>query len=520
MNIKSVRSFCYVSPPALSRWLAERLHGIFLHLKTLLADPRALALKILYAFLMGFTAFLFGLLAVSGNPMLIGLGVGLVGGIMLLMAPALSVLLLIVVGLLMGALISFAGAGFGKLTWVMSAIGMLLLLPVFLSFFNLQRKSMPGYIWLAIGFLLYAVLATVLHFNSLAESIAGFKRYFQAYGLMLALGFLAFSEKNILRWQKLLLAIGLLQLPFCMYELFVLVPRRGGLDTGSATTDVVAGTFGANLEGGSPGIAMVCFVLIIFAFLFARWRNGLIAGSTTLLLSVLLLLPLGMGENKVAMLMLPMVWFVLVRQDVIRSPAKYFPVLLGGVFMTIALGYAYLEWIMHSTLSDALANTISYNFADAGYASFYLNRTTVLTFWFSQQGAKDPVGFFFGNGLGSAFLGQISGHIGMHYPRYGIDLTAASTLLWDLGIVGLLMYVGIFVGAWRTAQKIYRESMDAEVKADCLAIQAAISLFLTLTIYSQDVVNLITQEIVYALVLGYLAHLYARHVDSLKACAT
>lgn len=483
----------------------------------LLADPRALALKSLFALFMAFLAFLFGMLAVSANPMMIGLGVGLVGGALLLAAPGVSVLILIVVCLVMGALISFAGTAFGKLPWAMSLLGLLLLVPVVLSIAKARRPSVPGFVWLAIAFMGYAVMATALQGNSIAESVAGFKRYFQVFGLMLALALLAFSKQDFLRWQKFLLGIALLQFPFALYELLVLVPQRGGLSKASFTTDVVAGTFGANLEGGSPGMVMVVFLLVVFAFLFSRWRSGLISGPATLFFSLFLILPVGMGENKVVVLMLPMAWFVLVRHDVARSPVKYLPVLLAGLLMTGVLGYVYVELIMKSNISDVIRSTVSYNFADAGYGAFFLNRTTVLTFWFGQQGLHDPTGFFFGNGLGSAFLGQISGHVGMRYPRYGIDLTAASTLLWDLGIIGLVMFVTIFTGAWQTAGKIYRESQDLEIKADCLAVQAGISLFLVLIIYSQDMVNLISMEIVYSVVLGYLAHLYARHAASAKA---
>ena len=490
-----------------------------MNIKEVLTNPRDVIGKLFIALAVIFSAFLFGLLAVSANPMIIGLGVGIVGGAMLLAIPAVTIEILFTVGLLMGALISFAGTAFGKLPWAMSLLGMFLMLPAFVSVIRKKQKPVPEFVWMAIAFMGYALLATVLHWHSFAEALAGFKRYFQVMGLLIALAFLTFTKERFERWQKILLGIALLQFPFALYELLVLVPKRGGLSHASFTTDVVAGTFGANMEGGSPGMVMVGFLLVVFCFLFSRWRSDLISTSKVLLLSVFVLLPLVMGENKVVVLMLPMIWFVLVRHDLARSPIKYFPVLLSGLFMTLLFGYVYVELIMKSNVMDVIQSTINYNFANGGYGFFYLNRTTVLTFWLSHQGLQEPIGFFFGNGLGSAFLGQISGHVGMRYPHFGIDLTAASTLLWDLGLIGLGMFVAIFVAAWRTAGKIYRESPDAGVKADCLAIQAAISLFLTFVVYSQDIVNLISMEIVYSLVLGYLAYLYSEHSKFSKAMA-
>ena len=57
---------------------------------------------------------------------------------------------------------------------------------------------------------------------------------------------------------------------------------------------------------------------------------------------------------------------------------------------------------------------------------YYLNRTTVLTFWAEKQGGHDPISLVLGNGLGSShtFAG---GHVAMRYPNHGIGLTAAST---------------------------------------------------------------------------------------------
>ncbi len=471
-----------------------------------------MAMQLLIAFIAVLLAMLFGLLAALANPMLVGLGLGMVGGALLLVAPAVSIYLLLGVGLTMGALISFAGAAFGKLPWAMSFLGFFLLLPVFQTVIHPVRKPVPGFIWLAITFMFYALFTTVAHWSGLVESLAGFKRYFQTYGLLLALALLPIAEVHFHRWRRMLVGVALLQLPFALYELLVLVPKRGGLQMASFTTDVVAGTFGANLEGGSPGGVMVVFLLICFCFLFSRWRNRLIDGRVALLGSLFFLLPIGMGENKVVMIMMPLIWLVMVRHDLMRSPAKYFPVLLGGGLVTAVLGYVYIGLIMHSNLVDVVTSTVQYNFGSGQYGSHYLNRSTVLSFWWDQQGFHDPVGFFFGHGLGSAFVGQISGHVGLHYLRYGIDLTAASALLWDLGIVGVALFIAILIGAWRAAVKINHIAVDARVKADVIAIQAAIALFLLMTFYSQDIVNLISMEIVYSVVLGYLAHLYSNYV--------
>lgn len=458
-------------------------------------------------------AIFFGLIATTANPIIVTLAVGMVIGIIFLVSPKITITLLLFLGLTAGVIASFAGSIFGKLSWAVTLLGFSLFIPAFFSIFNKGQKINHGFVWLAFVFILYAAINSLLNWDSFVQFLAGFKRYFQTYGLIFALAFIPFVKRDIIRWQYLILLIGILQLPFALYELIVLVPARGGLEAGSFATDVVAGTFGANLEGGSPNSIMVTFLLIIFSFIFSRWRNGLVTTKNLTILGFLLMLPLALGETKIVLVMIPLIWLVLIRHNFIKSPIKYLPVLFSGVIVTLLLLYVYVVFVYDSTLTEVWEETMSYNFEDRGYGTLFLNRTTVLTFWASLQGLHDPLGFFFGNGLGSSYLGDISGSLGLRYPGYGIDLTVISTILWDLGVVGLLLFLSIFVSAWCLASKIYKETDSTEIKADILAIQASLVLFGLLLNYSRDLVNLIGLEIIFSLILGYLAYLHRLHVN-------
>jgi hypothetical protein len=478
---------------------------------TIFANPKLLIMKLIIALAMAAIAVFFGMLASTANPLLIALGAGLIGGGMLLTMPRISVTLVLLVGLLMGALISIAGPQFSRLTWAISLLGLMLLIPSFLNLLSAKKRDTPAFIWLAIIFMAYAVISTLFNWDSITVFVASFKRYFQVFGLMLALGLLPLSNKDIQRWQYWLLIVALLQLPFALYELLILVPKRGGLALSSFTTDVVAGSFGANLEGGSPGSTMALFLLMVLGFVFSRWKSGLIHTSRFIFIALILLAPLGMGETKVVIVLLPMILIVLLWHDIKRSPLKFLPLLFLGFLLTAVLAYIYIVLLNNSSLAEVFGGLVDYNFGSAGYGDVYLNRTTVMSFWWSQQGLHDPTSFFFGNGIGSSYIGQGSGHIGLKYLHYGIDLTAVAGILWDFGIIGLLLFLAIFVSAWRAAGKLYRESKDTVVRADAIAIQAAISLFLLFVFYTSDIVTQISLEIIYAAVLGYLAYLCAEH---------
>jgi len=455
------------------------------------------------------SALFLGVLATTANVIMIGAGLGLLAGAFLLAAPRLVIWLMIGLGLTSGVLVSLAGPAYVRLPWALSLLSFILW-P--LALFNLlQHKRIPAFVLLSLAFVLFSVGASAFEWYSLDEFIAGFKRYFQAYGVLFALAAMTFSADDMRRWQKLMLAIALLQLPFCLYELLFLVPLRGGLSSGSEVLDVVAGTFGANLNGGSPNAEMAAFLLIVAAFLSMRWRAGLLGTGRYVACIVICLLPLGLGETKIVVVLLPMVIFVLLRRDFFSAPARYLPIILAFCAVTVLLGYIYVTVMMKSTLADVLDNTMRYNFEQAGYGDAYLNRTTVFNFWWERHDWTDPLSLLFGHGLGSSYWSPtnlLAGHVGMQFARYSIDLTAVAALLWDVGVVGATLYVLVFIAAWHAANRVGRFSRDPAARADALAIQAALAIVLLFMVYNNSAVNLLAYQVLIATLLGYLAHLY------------
>lgn len=457
---------------------------------------------------LGLAALFFGWLAATANPILIGIGAGLMFGPVLLMAPRQTIWVVLSVGLLGGVL--SASPQFGKTTWIISILSFLLVLPALVHMIWDRCRQVPGYLWLALAFMLVSCTTTLISWYSFGEFLAGFKRYFQSFGLMLSLAALAFAPASYRQWRFFLVLVALLQAPAAVYELLVLVPQRGGLGLSSETTDVIAGTFGANLKGGSPNSVMVTYLFVVLAFLAARWRAGLLANRKYFPLALACALPLAMGETKIAVVMLPLVALVLMRHDLVRSPMRYLPGLLLMAVVTALLAYFYIVVMMHSNLDEVLKSTLRYNVGDQGYSkSQLLNRTTVIAFWLQQTGVHDPLGFFIGHGLGSSYTSatELGGHLGAKYPFHGINLTAVSTVLWDTGILGLALFTSIFIAAWRAAGDSFRRSPDPYVRADALACQAAIALFMLLMFYSDSMVNLVSMELIYAVVLGYLGYL-------------
>lgn len=465
-------------------------------------------------------AALFGLLSISNNPILIGLAMGSFIGAFLLYNPKVPIWIIVVFGLSTPAILDMIGQT--RVLWAFSMMGMLMWVPGLAHLVAMNpgnKKYTPLFIWLIIFFVMYAITTTVLQVSSFGELISGFKRYFQTYGLIVALASLPLLRKDFDLWLKVLLLIAFLQLPFALFERIILVPLRGGIEVaGGQATDVVAGTMGANLKGGSPNSIMVVILLSALAFVFSRWKEKLLSIKQLCLYALLLLLPLALGETKIVILLLPLVGLFIIGKDLIYAPMKYIPWLLGLLALTFLFGYVYIHVMLDTTLEDFVIGTLKYNTGEVGYGELVLNRFTSVTFWLSNHNLSEPISFLFGHGLGSSYgNGYNAGHVAQSYPGYGIALTTISTILWDLGVVGLAIYVAIFVLAWLQINNIQRLSPLPKTRADCMGVKVGIMLTMALLLYSNTQVNLITHELIIAMLLGYGAFLIKEHHTTVGA---
>ncbi len=463
-------------------------------------------------------AVLFGLVATTASPIFVSMTAGLLVGVALLAKPSWNIWLVLVLGLLVAGIVPIWADALGsKAIWGISILGFMLMGSALFTVASTPAASRntPGFVWAALIFMVYAIFSTLAHLYSIEEFITGFKRYFQGFGILFALCWLAIDEIDARRWRKLFVIVALVQLPFALYELVKLVPLREGLRAsvpGLVPIDAVAGTFGTTIYAGGASGEMATFLIIILAFMLARRQEKMLPSGRLLLLVPLVLVPLFLGETKVVVILLPMMFLVLYRRELLLRPLYALMGLALGTLLTVAAGMTYLN-ITNTTLDKQIADTLRYNVYEKGYGGYKLNRTSVLSFWAERQGADDPISLVFGNGLGSSHSAT-GGHVAMRYPTYGIGLTAVPTLLWDLGILGFALFFAILVLAWRTAGRLRREAAEALVRADAAAIQVSLPMFGFYLFYRLSLLETLSFQIVFAALLGYLAWLYRRHTCS------
>lgn len=455
---------------------------------------------------------LFGLVAVLGNPVFVALAAGLVLGPLLLFSPLGTVWAFMAGSLLLAGVVPlFAGAVGSRMAWALSGLGFLLfaLALVRAAVDPRTRRHTPAFVWVLLAFVGYTVINAALQGSSVYEFASGFKRYHQAVGLTLALVWLGFSPSQFAQWRRLFVVAVVVQTPLALYQLWHFVPIREALrwaNPGLVPVDVVAGTFGSGLLGGGANSAMAAFLVGMLGFAIAYRREGLFSRGQFLLLLPFLLVPLTLGETKIVVILLPVVFLTLFWRRLLTRPLFGLIGLLLGALMTVGAGLLYVQ-MSSTSIEDRIANTIEYNFGDHGYGLAVLNRTTVLTFWAKEQSLEDPVGAVMGHGLGTAH-DVTGGSMARRFPGYGIGLTTASLLLWEQGVFGLMLFLVAWALAVRAAIRLLRSATDPDERATLTGIVAALWIIGIYFVYHDLPVESLPYQTFSASILGYLAWLH------------
>ncbi|MBK8401171.1 MAG: hypothetical protein IPL29_09000 [Propionivibrio sp.] len=463
-------------------------------------------------------AIVFGLIAASGNLIAIALTTGVLAGGFLLIRLDMAVTLVLVGTLLINGVVGLAFPGLTKLAWLFSMLGFFLFSGSILTRFlgpNLG-SGMPGFISALIVLMVCSVASSFFGSGSIIEIMAGTKRTYQLWGLMLALAIMpidATSVRRINSWIRLVFVVALLQFPAALLERLILVPKRVGMGGGVVPIDIVSGTFEASLEGGGSSSIMVIFLIIVLAYVFTAWKDKAIGTGSMCAVVLLLGAPLFLGETKIALVLLPMMFVMVFAAEIRRHPLRTISAMMIAGLLTALLAWVYLSLLSASAISpeQQLQKAIDYNFGNVGYYDRYsLNRTTATSFWFGQHGLHNPIETVFGHGIGSSYSGAgslVPGHLNKSYPFMAINLTALSTLLWDTGLLGTTLFVGAFIAAWRASARLMKNAVAGVERARLVAVRVSLACNAFAILYSNSLLAGMSHETILAMTFGYLAWL-------------
>ncbi|MFH0341653.1 MAG: hypothetical protein ACHBNF_05855 [Chromatiales bacterium] len=482
------------------------------------------------AFLFAFVgAIIAGAIVASGNILYAALFGGALIGLIIAGSPVLLLWVTIITSLVLAGTARLYLPGLQNIRWLVPVAVLGLTAHAFFSQLaipKIQRgRPIPAILWWALAFFCITLLSTLGNMPSGAQMLRGYKGYFQVWGLLIALAYIPWPAVLINKLPRALLGIALLQVPFALHQYFVVVPSR--VTQGIVPVDIVAGTFGAELEGGGLNALLSAFQFMVVAGLIALWRRDRLSGTRALTLSAVLLVPLLINEAKVSLVYGIIVFLVLYRNEIVR-PLRF---LRQGLVFTVVFGIFLMAYTMNApsdkvqSWTDLIMFTYGYNVSTKENQEGELTRWGELEFWAQKHGVKNLPHTLLGYGLGVSRVSDggvmesliptdrsSAGKVGSINPALGIGNTAVAALLWETGIIGLLCIFALFWSAYRLAFHLERRyAQDPWQSAIFRAGQAAIAVFFVSLGHKNLLVFEVGFQTVLMLLFGYLVYWHRRH---------
>lgn len=402
-------------------------------------------------------------------------------------------------------------AGLGQAHWVPYLLGLLLVFRALVERMRIARgggESSKRYepvakvffvFWACLYFSVF-LFSTLVNASPIIQVVVGIKNFFFMWGVLLAFGFLRSPAEVSQKIWKAVVLIACIQLPVVLYQRYFIgakIGNKGGLS--GLSWDSVVGTFGGIPYVGGHSGSMALFVSVAIAVVLIAWREKKISSIWVFGLLSLLFPTVLFAEVKAFVIWLLIGSTLVFWRVAKRRPAAFIGAMMASLFVVISFGYAYKTMYYDgdrfggTSLSDIYEKQIAYAYDPNKFntETRELGRISSVVFWWHEHDLRDPVGFFFGHGIGAS-RGRSSFGAGEMATKYSflIDTSALTVLLWDFGLVGAFSFVVMLLSAAVHGLRLAAsEALSPQLRTSVEA--AAISLFVILSgvMYTRDSVD-------------------------------
>ena len=305
--------------------------------------------------------------------------------------------------------------------------------------------------------------------------LAGARSYLKFLPFFLLPAVHRFTQKQLQAQLTLVLVLALMQMPLAFYQRFV--EFAASMHTG----DPVKGTL-------TTSSAMSMFLVAVIGGCVTFYLRGRLSLRTLIVLCAALFLPTTINETKATLLLLPFALLVpaMLMPGKARQLRKVAPVLgVGFVAITaFVLVYNYLiqyreyagpisEYFTSDTalyyLYTGAANTDQNDIGRFDSIEIALEHTS-----------QDPLRLAFGYGAGNvseSFLPQFAGQYWSYYTRFDVGATQITAFVWEIGVVGVVVYLYLLALVARDALTLARSSDAAAPLGQIWAVAAIVMTF-------------------------------------------
>ena len=461
-----------------------------------------------------------GFIASTGDLLIISILVGGLGGIVILSSPKLLFMVTIFGSIVIAGLTQLYLPKLELVRWGFAGCAIYLIVYV-ISYFvqnSLKVKEepvSPVVIW-GILFIAFICLSMGLNNPNFEKLIVGIKGYFQVWGIFLALAFIPWDEKFVSKLPKFLLILAFIQIPFVLHQYFYLVPIRQGITDveGLIPIDIVSGTFGGKINSGAANAPLSVFCFIVFSCLLALWANKLLSTYKAALLSILVLFPVFINSTKISALYLLVVLFVIFRKEMVQNPLSFMLKLLVVMGLLGVMAFSVIKHTPESlnvrTFKDLIEFTYSYNVENETTRETKLSRGGSLKLWLKPVKSHSIKELLIGYGPGASrtVLDKTDPRVIRAIGQQAIvGNTAVTAILWEAGIVGLILVFGLFTSAFFAAVKLTSKLQYNPYQASIfLGIQAGIVICFISLFHKNSFIYHIGYQAVLMLLFGYIVY--------------
>ncbi len=430
------------------------------------------------------------------------LGAGLVS-LSFLFIPAQWVLYIafVLIFAILGPIKNFAGIDAQWAGYILGAVMFLRALMVATSRAQLQSKTVLG--WSAGYFIL--VFMTVVVSSTAISPPSGYLALIGIRGFLLLWGFfflIAVSDLPASTFKKIafiLLLIGLLQIPLTLYQR-IFVASVHSLNSNAPWWDAVVGSFDGYRQYGGDSGGMGMFMVALIGAVLIFWRRKLLSTLKMLVLILLYCIPILTAEVKVVFILIP----AMVGLVFISYFRRNLPVAILALFLTGAGLYGLTKTYnalntsgtprAHLSLEDNLEAIFKFSAATNIYNSSNsrsgeMGRVTALVFWWEQHSPLSNLkAFLIGDGIGASSGLKLQGstQYSSVVRQFNYANSSAATLLWNFGVIGLMLYLGMMVALLLELRRLSKLTTIPDFHRGLLEAGSLYVAFLMLTLpYNQ-----------------------------------
>ena len=364
-----------------------------------------------------------------------------------------------------------------------------------------QLDMAPKYAIFLAWFILTVAAGLILNRVDSLVAISGFRIYLKSLPFFLLPMVYTFTDKQIRVQLLWLLGLCMTQIPLTIYQRFF---QYRDVMTG----DVVGGSLGVNTSG-VLSILLIFGIALIVGFYFKK----LLKAWQAIPLALLLFIPTTLNETKVVLLLFPFVIIapLFFAPNIANRGRKLLLMsVVGSMFMVLFfVAYDILQGEREGTLVERMqsGNMFSYMFKGTDkvgkFSEIEVGRFDAIAFAIDK--VADTGSSIFGVGIGNASPSNTDKLVGEYWKTYYWTVpekNMASRVIWEMGYVGLLVYLGFLAIAFLDAK--YLAKGDNFVAAFALGWTPIVLIIAGSFVYLQTFVTTVFSHLFF-FYSGYIA---------------